>query len=218
MKKPKILLSGNKKLSDYINAVSAAGGIAVAKYLPELDDNYDGLILCGGNDISPSYYREEVNGSIDIDAGRDVVEFSLLKAFVDAGKPVFGICRGCQLINVFFGGTLYQHLENADEHSSAADYDLIHRVTAVRGSIMECLYGTDFSVNSFHHQAIKELGDRIKVTMRSADGSVIEGICHESFPIIGVQWHPERLRFNKYQTDVVDGATLFRYFIQMCHV
>ena len=87
MIKPKILLSANLKKEDYIDAVNSCGGIAVAEYCPEASaDGYDGLILCGGNDINPAYYNEEINGAVNIDNERDEAEFSLLKAFIDAKK------------------------------------------------------------------------------------------------------------------------------------
>ena len=216
MQMPRILLSGNKKLQFYIDAVNGVGGIADAYYLPKIDTDYDGLILCGGNDIDPKYYGEEIDGSVDIDRARDDVEFALLKAFVDAGKPILGICRGCQLINIFFAGTLYQHIDNANEHSSFSDFDLIHRVSATKGSIAEGLYGANFVVNSFHHQAIRELGNGLQVTMMSADNTVVEGLEHKRLPVFGVQWHPERMCFSKHREDTVDGAAIFEHFIRLC--
>ena len=216
MSKPRILLSGNKKLQDYVDAVEGTGGIAFAKYLPDVDTDYDGLILCGGNDIDPFYYGEEMNGSVDIDGARDAVEFALLKAFVNAGKPVMGICRGCQLLNVYFGGTLHQHIINAAEHVTGTDEDLLHGVIAAKGSVIESLYGTDFKVNSFHHQAIKDVGQGLKITMMSSDNTVIEGVEHESLPVFAVQWHPERLCFSNRRPDTIDGAEIFKYFLQQC--
>lgn len=214
--KPKILLSGNQKLQNYIDAVNGTGGLAVAKYLPEINTDYDGLILCGGNDIDPMYYDEEIDGAVDIDYARDEAEFALLKEFIEIGKPVMGICRGCQLINVFFGGSLYQDINNAAEHSSFSDFDLIHRVIAVKGSTAEKIYGTDFVVNSFHHQAIKKLGKELKATMMSVDNTVIEGFEHDSLPVFGVQWHPERMCFSKRRADTVDGVAIFEHFVGMC--
>lgn len=216
MKKPRILLSGNKKMPNYVDAVVGCGGIADAKYLPEINTDYDGLILCGGNDTDPSYYGEQIDGAVNIDYERDKCEFALVKAFVDAKKPVLGICRGCQLINIFFGGTLYQHAETAHKHSSYASYDLIHPVNAISNSVAESLYGADFTVNSSHHQAIKNLGCGLKITMTSADDGVAEGIEHTSLPIIAVQWHPERMCFSNRREDTVDGKALFEYFINMC--
>lgn len=184
--------------------------------MPEVDTDYDGLLLCGGSDVHPSYYGEEINGSVNIDIERDKAEFALLKAFVDVGKPVLGICRGCQVINIFFGGTLYQHLSDADKHSSFSNFDLIHPVSAVEGSSAERLYGSEFVVNSFHHQAINKLGDGLKVTMRAKDGGAVEGIEHTTLPIFATQWHPERMCFSHAREDTVDGKAILERFIAMC--
>lgn len=213
---PKILLSVNTKKEFYIDAVNNCGGIAIAKYCPDASTDYDGLILCGGNDINPSYYNEEVNGSVDIDANRDASEYELLKAFIAAKKPIMGICRGCQFLNIAFGGTLHQDISNAKEHSSFSDYDLIHSVTATHGSFIHSLYGEQFMVNSFHHQAVNKLGNDLEVIMTASDGKIIEGIKHKALPIFGVQWHPERMCFSKKGKDTVDGSALFEYFINMC--
>ena len=216
MHKPRILLSTSKLMKSYEDAVNGCGGIAVAKYLPEVDLDYDGLILCGGSDMDPSYYGEEVNGSVEIDNTRDQIEIALLQAYVDAGKPVLGICRGHQLINVFFGGSLYQHIENAHEHTTGTNYDTSHVVKAAEGSVAEQLYGKEFAVNSYHHQAIKELGKGLKVTMMTADNRVIEGVEHCSLPVLAVQWHPERMCFADRREDTVDGRAIFDYFVDLC--
>lgn len=214
--KPRILLSVNKKKEDYIDAVNNCGGIAVPRYCPDVSTDYDGLILCGGNDINPIYYKEEINGSVNIDNDRDFSELELVKAFINKNKPIMGICRGCQLLNVAFGGSLQQNISNAKEHSSFSDYDVVHTVTAKKGSFGYDLYGADFWVNSFHHQAINKPGKGIDVVMTSSDNKTIEGIKHEILPIIGVQWHPERMCFSKKRDDTVDGSALFKYFIKMC--
>ena len=216
MEKLRFLLSCKGKMENYINAVTGVGAIAEAAYLPEVDTSFDGLILCGGSDIHPKRFGEEIDGSVNIDYERDKVEFALLKAFVDAGKPVLGVCRGCQIVNVFFGGTLYQDIKEARSHSSYSDFDLIHRVRAVEGSVAEKLYGTEFVVNSYHHQAVRELGKGLRITMRSSDDLVVEGIEHASFPVFAVQWHPERMCFSGRREDTVDGAAIFEHFIRMC--
>ena len=211
--KPKILISGNKNLQYYVDAVNNAGGISEASYLPKIDTNYDGLILCGGNDINPEYYGEAINGAVNIDYKRDEVEFALLKAFVDAGKPVFGICRGCQLINVFFGGSLYQDIENVKYHRDSEATYIVHNVKATTGSIAEKLYGTEFVINSFHHQAIKKLGNDLKISMLAED-DIIEGIEHKTLPVFAVQWHPEKLCLD--DDTAVNGAKIFEHFIKIC--
>ena len=214
--KPRILLSASVNNINYINAVAGCGGIPVASYLPDVSTDYDGLILCGGVDIHPNYYHQEIDGTGEIDEARDAVEFALAKAFIEAGKPVLGICRGLQLLNVYFGGTLIQDLKNSCEHTSKADYDLIHKVTAVEGSVVHSLYGNSFVVNSSHHQAIGVLGKGLTVTMTAENPKVIEGIAHKSLPVLAIQWHPERMCFEKERSDTVNGAALIQYFVDLC--
>ncbi len=137
----KILLSGQTSLPYYVDAVHQAGGIATAQYLPEINTDYDGLILCGGGDIDPSYYHEEVNGSVAIDLARDNVEFALLEAYIRAGKPVLGICRGFQLINIYFGGTLHQDIPETNIHAKDGDQYRTHTVTAMPNSLLYRFYG-----------------------------------------------------------------------------
>lgn len=215
MNKVRILLSGKTNLQYYIEAVNGVGAQATAKYLPELDTNYDGLILCGGNDIDPKHYHEQLNGAENIDSDRDTAEFALLNAYVDAGKPVMGICRGHQLINIFFGGSLYQDLPESHLHTNQEDFYIAHTVTASADSVIGKLYGTSFCVNSSHHQAVKELGNGLRGTAYWMD-KYIEAFEHTTLPILGVQWHPERMCFGQKRADTIDGAKLFSHFIQMC--
>lgn len=213
--RPKILTSGILKIENYIAAIENAGGEAIVAQ--EYAQAYDGLVLCGGVDIDPSYYGEPIAGSKNINKELDELEFALLKAFAEAGKPVLGICRGCQLINIFFGGSLHQDIENAVEHASGVvGCDLVHNVTAQKGSIISNLYGERFSVNSSHHQAVKKLGEDLKITMRTEDGKVVEGIEHNTLPIIAVQWHPERMCGAHSREDTVDGSKIFEHFISLC--
>lgn len=211
----RILLSGNTNLQYYVDAVNAAGGEAVAKYLPPVSTDYDGLILCGGNDIEPMRYEQEVDGSVNIDAPRDAVEFELLKAFVDTGKPVLGICRGHQLINVFFGGSLFQDIPEKDLHTNKQDFYIAHKVTAKENSVVGKLYGQSFVVNSSHHQAVDRLGDGLVATAYW-NKQYVEAIEHEHLPIYGVQWHPERMCVNERRVDTVDGIGFFEWFINIC--
>lgn len=213
---PKILLSYGNGPENYINAVERLGAIAVAEYLPQVTTECDGLLLCGGSDIDPLRYGENVNGSRNIDVDRDNSEFALLDAYVKAGKPVMGICRGCQLINVYFGGTLVQHLDTADDHYALSGGDLVHSVKAADESILKSLYGSDFSVNSRHHQAIKQIGNGLVATAFSTADNVIEAIEHTSLPIIAVQWHPERTCFDHARDDTVDGSRLIERFLEIC--
>ncbi len=213
---PKILLSIGGKKENYINAVEGAGGEAFAAYLPEVDLSFDALILGGGPDLHPKYYGEEIKGSKNIDRARDEAELKLAEAFIKAGKPVMGICRGAQLLNVYFGGALYQHIDSADLHCSDSDFDLVHNVTSEKGSVLEGLYGEEFAVNSYHHQAVKLLGKDLRITAAEKETGEIEAFEHEFLPVIAFQWHPERMCFENKRSDTVDGAKVFIRFMEMC--
>ena len=214
MEKVKILLSGNRGIQFYADAVEAAGAEAIAKYLPEIDTGYDALLLCGGNDINPVYYNELQSGADKIDGKRDAVEFALLKAYVDAGKPVLGICRGHQLINVFFGGTLCQDIPETLLHKDLIKFYTTHVVSADLSSIAGKLYGTTFTVNSCHHQVVDKLGDGLKVTAYWND-KYVEAFEHTSLPIFGFQWHPEQMCVTRKREDTVDGLEIFKYFVDI---
>ena len=216
MEKIRLLLSANKNWSQhYAEAVNAAGAEVFDKYLPDIDTSYDGLILTGGNDIDPLRYNEDINGAMDIDHERDKLEFSLLKAYIEAGKPVLGICRGHQFINVYFGGTLIQDLPEANLHTNFTDFNIIHPVEAEEASVAAKLYGTRFWVNTRHHQAVDKLGDGLRATAYW-NQKYIEAIEHTSLPILGFQWHPEQMCANCRRDDTVDGIEIFKYFISMC--
>lgn len=214
--KPKILISpGDWDPANYMAAVAAAGGDPHAQYLAPPDLSYDGLLLCGGGDVGPSYYGQENCGSMGIDPARDEAEFALLDAFCTAGKPVMGICRGHQVINVWLGGSLIQDLppDLAPVHGGTGG-DKVHPVQAVEGSLLCRLYGPEFSVNSSHHQALGRLGRGLAVTACSTD-RVVEAVEHGTFPLFGVQFHPERMTGARARPDAVDGGAIFRAFLDL---
>lgn len=215
MNKPKILLSGKTKYQNYMDAVENVGGIPVGKDLPQYSPKYDGLILCGGPDVDPAFYGEPINGCGTIDRERDEAELALIKAFVEAGKPVLGICRGCQVLNVYFGGSLHQHMPETPIHRSGTKEDLVHPVMAKAEGLVGKFYGESFFVNSFHHQAVKELGKGLVATAFWQD-TYVEAFQHESLPIFGIQWHPERLCCSHARPDAVDGTKIFEHFIDLC--
>ena len=173
--KLKILLAANLNKDNYKNAVEACGAEADAVYLPDKFDGYDGLILCGGSDINPAIYGQEINGSVKIDYERDKAEIAALEYFLKEGKPILGICRGCQLLNAYFGGTLIQDIgEKVPVHRNKPVYR-IHGVKTARDGIMKQLYGQSFTVNSCHHQALDKIADGFHVTLVSDDG-IVEAI------------------------------------------
>jgi len=167
--------------------------------IPDIVAALDGLILQGGADIDPSAYGEAPTHTVGaVDVLRDRFELDLLRAFAAAGKPVFGICRGMQLINVAFGGTLHQDLRaDGATHASHVHADLYdehkHPLRLDPKTWIGAIYGdTDEGwVNSIHHQGVKALGRGVVAGAWSDDG-VIEAIRVESPGfVVGVQWHPE---------------------------
>ena len=172
--------------------------------------------MCGGNDIHPRFFGEDFNGSVDIDEARDIAEIAVAKQFMQTNKPILGICRGMQLLNVLLGGSLIQDLPNVDEHRLSRHEETFHGVLAEKGGIFEKLYGEKFVINSFHHQALNRLGDGLKATLHSWDGKVIEGVQHVEKPYLGVQFHPEKMLLPMDVEGLVDGLEIFRYFLSLC--
>ena len=176
---------GWKKLpfSNYVAAIAALG-LAAERSEP---DGCDALLLPGGGDIHPHFYGQPIDGAEAVDETRDEYELELFRRFAERGKPIFGICRGLQLVNVALGGTLRQHIEG---HDQIEGVDRIHGART-DNSLLHALYGERFSVNSAHHQAIDRLGTGLRAVAWADDGT-IEAVRHGSLPVFAVQWHPER--------------------------
>ena len=217
MMKPRILISGKENARiHYENAVLQAGGEPVFAYLPEVDDSYDGLLLSGGGDIDPVRFGQEDMGSRGIDPDRDRVEFALAEAYLRAGKPILGICRGHQVMNVVLGGTLVQDIGDPEHlfHSQTQPgVTPIHPVWCREGSFLYNMYGPVFQVNSFHHQVLDRMGEGLRVSAWSESG-LIEAAEHETLPVRTVQWHPEHMAYDKRRSDTVDGAPIFQWFLE----
>lgn len=215
--KPKIVLAREEALPNYVEALEQSGAAALCTLDRGAVQEAQGLLLPGGGDMDPVYYGEKRNGSMEPEVFLDEGQWELLKAFVQAKKPVLGICRGLQLINVFFGGSLYQDLAERDAHVQKDGKDQVHPVKAVpqRGGIFSALYGEEFMVNSAHHQGVKEVGEGLRLCLLSGDG-VVEALVHESLPIWGVQFHPERMGFSHKNPRTVDGARIFGAFMKLC--
>jgi putative glutamine amidotransferase len=167
----------------------------------EILDSAGGLLLTGGEDVNPELYGATPHPKLgEIQRERDATELALLKAARDRGVPVLAICRGIQLLNVAYGGTLYQDLPS--EHPSSVNHDSeksrdsrTHDVTITPGTRLAAATGaTTMAVNSYHHQAVRQLGDGLRVTAVAPDG-VIEGVEVDdpAWWVLSVQWHPEDL-------------------------
>jgi len=159
----------------------------------------DGLLLQGGADVSPqTYAATDMRAEWPGDRVRDMYELELLYEFIESGKPVLGICRGCQLINVAFGGTLYQDIATevptAGIHVNEFYDQHRHSVRFPDGSSLASMFPgrREALVNSIHHQAVKTLGRELNVEAVSAGDGLIEAVRYRRAPfVVGVQWHPE---------------------------
>lgn len=210
---PRIQISGSAKgAPNYEKAVLRTGGIPVTGYCPAPDLSCDGLLLCGGEDLAPILYGQENRGSQPPDPARDEAELHLIAAFLTAGKPILGICRGMQAINVAFGGTLIQDLpeEVAPAHAYCSG-DSIHPIRTLEGSLLARLYAPEMTVNSSHHQAVDRLGEGFQATAWAAQ-DVVEAMEHRSHPIFAVQFHPERMTGEL--TD--NGDAIVRWLVEQC--
>lgn len=213
--------------SNYLNSIKEAGGIAILLPL-EVDDASllkiaqlcDGFLFTGGPDITPFRYGEEtLQGCGEILPLRDNMEESLFHIAMELEKPILGICRGIQILNVFLGGTLYQDIpsqlpsSNLIAHSQKSARNVVtHSVAVEKPSLLyDILKKDSIQVNSFHHQSIKDIAPSLKVAGISPD-SIIEAVYmpgHKYF--LGVQWHPEHLIYNNE-----DAQTLFKSFVYAC--
>ncbi|MCF2617487.1 type 1 glutamine amidotransferase [Oscillibacter valericigenes] len=189
------------RYENYRRAVEAAGGTVRFGGTPE---GCDALLLPGGGDMEPWRYGQSNTASRGLEPERDTAELMLLERFTAAGKPVLGICRGIQVINVFFGGTLCQDLPG---HSAVDGHDSFHTVRTARSPLL-AVCGPLCRVNSAHHQAADAPGRGLRAVQWAEDGAV-EAVCHDCLPVWGVQWHPERLPGEL-------GGRLLRAFLALC--
>ena len=210
-------------MQSYVNAVTQAGGVPVL--IPSLieEDGWDavysrldGILFSGGGDISLEHFSGQPHPRIDdVDLARDSIELNFVNAAASDGKPFLGICRGCQVVNVALGGTLFTHIP--DQLPDALDHDypgnkraiLVHEVKIEEGTHIAEIYGEPIiRVNSLHHQGLKDIAPSLRAAGHASDGLVeaIELPDHRFG--LAVQWHPEWL------TDQEPTRKLFRKFIE----
>jgi putative glutamine amidotransferase len=210
-------------MQSYINAVMQAGGVPVL--IPSLisEDGWDvvyshldGILFSGGGDIGLEYSPGEPHPRIDdVELERDSIELKMVRAAASDGKPILGICRGCQVMNVALGGTLYTHildqLPNALDHSYPGNMRtlLVHEVKIEEGTqFAEIFSDPIIKVNSLHHQGLKEIAPSLRVAGHAPDG-LVEAVEIPDHPFgLAVQWHPEWLM------DQEGTRNLFRNFVQ----
>lgn len=209
----------------YMNVIEECGGVPIilplttdVNILKKSYDMCDGIVLTGGHDVNPNLYNEEkIEECGAINDTRDFMESYLFKRAVEDDKPVLGICRGIQLMNVLLGGTLYQDLPSQKKeevnHHMSAPYDRVaHEVFVLPDTLLANIIGEgEYGVNSYHHQAIKLLASGAEAMAVSEDG-IIEAIRvkNRSF-MVGVQWHPEFA----YKTDK-KCRQLVQAFVDKC--
>jgi putative glutamine amidotransferase len=211
--------------SAYFRALVAAGArpeeldlVSAADRGRARAEAYDGILFAGGEDVDPSLYDEQKKyDSVHTDRARDDFEMCLLDAALDRRLPILGICRGIQMINVKFGGTLYQDLGSDDaaqmEHKQAGGRsEPTHAVTLTEpeSHLAQAFQGS-CRVNSLHHQAIKHVGRGLKKTAYSEDGLVEAVEAADDYPfLLAVQWHPEEM------ADLPEQRKIFEQFLERC--
>ncbi|MCG7381936.1 gamma-glutamyl-gamma-aminobutyrate hydrolase family protein [Paenibacillus sp. ACRRY] len=215
MKKPMIgvlpLYDSNKNsywmLPDYMKAIEGAGGIPIMlplttnlEIITTLANEFDGFLFTGGHDLNPELYHENVEDTCgELCIERDMMESLLFQKVIDLDKPAFGICRGLQLFNVILGGSLYQDIptqftvSNTVNHKQTPPYtNLVHDVHIEKNNLLHDIVRADtIKVNSYHHQGIKMLSDKLIAVAIAEDGLVESVIMPNHKFVLAVQWHPE---------------------------
>ena len=192
----------------------------------EFMDEMDGLLLSGGMDVAPETYNEKPieNGKWPGDAHRDVHELKLMEYMLKSGKPILGICRGLQIMNVFFGGSLYQDIAtqrpNSLTHRDAGIYDKIkHGITFKKNGWLDRIYGKDHPscVNSVHHQAVKDAGKDLTVEAWCTEDEIVESLNWQGVDdgsVMAIQWHPEFS--HTLEKEIIPADPVYDHFLKCC--
>lgn len=211
----------------YLRAVAAAGAIPVVMPLEisdadleHLTDCLDGFLFTGGPDVHPFYFGEQTQAFCgNVSEARDSLEFKLLKLAMKAEKPILGICRGIQVINIGLGGDIYQDISSQFKedfpvaHKQPFSYRVpSHQVDVIPGTLLAEISGSSvIQVNSMHHQAVRKTAPQL-IASGFAPNGLIEAVELPGYPfLLGVQWHPEYL----WETQL-PARRIFLQFIEMC--
>ena len=219
-------LEQNTKVQNaYIRAIEESGGIPILlPYVKDTDTmNHfvnlcDGFFFTGGADIDPQRYEEKAKATCgEIQVNRDELEFKVFQVVINTSKPILAVCRGAQLVNVALGGTLYQDIPSEiptqiSHRQNEPKFSPSHSIIVLENTpLFRLMEKERIPANSFHHQAIKTLGDGLEV-MALADDNIVEAFyLTEERYIRAYQWHPERL----YETDIYNRR-IFDDFIKAC--
>ncbi len=205
----KIAIVGRPKFTaNYEHFLSENGFEPIVTLNPGEAAVCQGLILPGGGDITPAFFGQKNKGSRNIDTELDILQIHAFELFVNHSLPILGICKGMQLINIALGGTIVQDMSESSLHLSSQG-DLYHDTCISPGSFLHSVYGDHARVNSAHHQCIGRLGRNLSVIQKTCTDGCPEAICHETLPILGLQWHPERL---DSRSTTLWGASVLSWF------
>ena len=210
-------------LPDYLDGIKTAGGLPIILPIEMTEEEADqivaicdGFLFTGGQDVAPELYEEkDITGTVVSSSERDKLEMLLMKKALQADKPILGICRGFQFLNVFLGGTLW--LDLPSQHPS----DIVHRQgkpyaipthqVALKGALRMLLGKDNLEVNTLHHQAVKDLANDLTPMAVASDGLIEAARMTSKRFVWAVQWHPEYM----FKTDR-DSLAIFSYFVSRC--
>ena len=204
----KIFIYGEENtFVNYKNALEKVGAKAIISTDIQKARDCDGLLLAGGGDVSPCFYSAKEKNCRSVDLVRDVNEQYLIALFERRNTPIMGVCRGLQILNVYFSGTLAQSIEKKHLHYNEK-HDVFHPI--INSGFMRDVLGKNIIVNSCHRQQTDVSGKRLRALSVSPDG-VIEGLYLPRSRIFGVQFHPER----PFENGNADGIKLYEYFLTL---